>query len=37
VQRDLCPEQFELKREELNAALERARLRAIKFFGQAEK
>jgi len=37
VPRDLCPEQFEPKREELNAALERARLRALEYFKQAEK
>ena len=37
VPRELCPEQFEPKREELNAALERARLRALEYFRQAEK
>lgn len=31
---DLCPEQFEAKREELNAALERARLRAVDYFNR---
>jgi len=35
VPRDLCPEQFETRRQELNAALERARLRALGYFGQA--
>jgi hypothetical protein len=34
VPRDLCPEQFEPRRQELNAALERARLRAIRYFEQ---
>jgi hypothetical protein len=34
VPRDLCPEQFEPRRQELNAALERARLRALDYFGQ---
>ena len=33
---DLCPEQFEPKRQELNAALERARLRALDYFNQAK-
>ena len=37
VPRDLCPEQFEPKRQELNAALERARLRALEYFGQATR
>jgi hypothetical protein len=31
---DLCPEQFEPKRQELNAALERARLCALDYFGK---
>lgn len=35
VPRDLCAERFESKRQELNAALERARLRALDYFGQA--
>ena len=35
VDADLAPEQFEPKRQELNAALERARLRALAHFGQA--
>ena len=35
VPRDLCPEQFEPMRAELNAALERARLRALDYFQQA--
>lgn len=35
VPADLCAEQFEPKREELNAALERARLRALDHFHQA--
>jgi hypothetical protein len=34
VPRDLCPEQFEPRRQELNAALERARQRALDYFGQ---
>ena len=34
VSRDLCPEQFETKRQELNAALERARQRALDYFQQ---
>lgn len=33
---DLCNEQFEPKRQELNAALERARLRALDFFREAK-
>jgi lysophospholipid acyltransferase (LPLAT)-like uncharacterized protein len=37
VPRDLCPEQFEPRREELNAALERARLRALEYFGQVPR
>ncbi len=32
---DLPQEQFEHKREELNAAIERARLRAFAYFGKA--
>jgi len=32
VPRDLCPDQLEPKRQELNAALERARLRALDYF-----
>jgi lysophospholipid acyltransferase (LPLAT)-like uncharacterized protein len=36
VPADLCAEQFEPKREELNAALERARLRALDYFRQAK-
>ena len=36
VPAELCPEQFEPKREELNAALERARLHAINYFGQTK-
>ncbi len=36
VPRDLDPAQFEPKREELNAALERARLRALDYFQQAK-
>ena len=36
VPADLCAEQFEPKREELNAALERARLRALDYFRQAQ-
>jgi len=35
VPADFLPEQFETKREELNAALERARLRALAHFGKA--
>jgi lysophospholipid acyltransferase (LPLAT)-like uncharacterized protein len=34
VPSDLPPEQFETKREELNAAIERARLRALEHFGK---
>jgi hypothetical protein len=37
VPRDLCPEQFESRRQELNAALERARLRALDYFGQVPR
>jgi hypothetical protein len=37
VPRDLCAEQFEGRRQELNAALERARLRALDYFGQAQR
>ncbi len=33
---DLTPQQFEPKREELTAAIERARLRALAYFGKAE-
>jgi len=36
VSADSCPEQFEPRREELNAALERARLRALDYFRQAK-
>jgi lysophospholipid acyltransferase (LPLAT)-like uncharacterized protein len=36
VPADLCPEQFDSSREELNAALERARLRALDYFRQAK-
>jgi lysophospholipid acyltransferase (LPLAT)-like uncharacterized protein len=35
VPSDLPPEEFELKRRELNAAIERARLRALAYFGGA--
>jgi hypothetical protein len=35
VAADLAPEQFEAKREELNAAIERARLNALAHFGKA--
>jgi lysophospholipid acyltransferase (LPLAT)-like uncharacterized protein len=35
VPADLCEEQFEPKRQELNAAMERARLRALDYFKQA--
>ena len=35
VPADLPPEQFETKREELNAAIERARLRALEYFRKA--
>jgi hypothetical protein len=37
VPRDLCTEQFEPRRQELNAALERARLRALDYFGQVPR
>lgn len=37
VPRNLDPDQFEPKRQELNAALERARLRALAYFGQARR
>jgi hypothetical protein len=37
VPRDLCPEQFEPRRQELNAALERARLRALDYVGQVPR
>lgn len=36
VAADLPDEQFEQKREELNAAIERARLRALEHFGKAD-
>ena len=36
VPADLAPDQFELKRQELNAALERARLRALDHFKKAK-
>ena len=36
VSRDLAPEGFEPKREELNAAIERARLRALDYFKKAQ-
>jgi lysophospholipid acyltransferase (LPLAT)-like uncharacterized protein len=36
VPADLCAEQFEPKRQELNAALERARVRALDYFKQAK-
>ena len=36
VPRDLPPEEFEAKRQELDAALERARLRALEHFSQAD-
>ncbi len=36
VPADLCPDQFEPKRQELNAALERARLRSLEYFGKAK-
>jgi hypothetical protein len=36
VPADLPPEQFETKREELNAAIERARLRALEYFKKAK-
>jgi lysophospholipid acyltransferase (LPLAT)-like uncharacterized protein len=32
----LCPDQFEPRREDLNAALERARMRALDYFRQAK-
>jgi lysophospholipid acyltransferase (LPLAT)-like uncharacterized protein len=35
VPADLAPDQLELKRQELNAAIERARIRALEHFGQA--
>jgi lysophospholipid acyltransferase (LPLAT)-like uncharacterized protein len=35
VPSDLAPEEFELKRQKLNAAIERARLRALAYFGRA--
>jgi hypothetical protein len=34
VPHDLAPDEFETKREELNAAIERARLRALAHFGK---
>jgi lysophospholipid acyltransferase (LPLAT)-like uncharacterized protein len=37
VPADLAQEEFEGKREELNAAIERARLRALDYFGKATK
>jgi hypothetical protein len=37
VAEDLPPEQYEAKRQELNDALERARLRALKHFGKAAR
>ena len=37
VSRDPCPDQFEPKRQELNAALERARHRALAYFQQDAK
>jgi len=37
VPADLAEGQFEQRREELNAAIERARLRALAYFGQAAK
>jgi hypothetical protein len=36
VPTDLAQEEFEPKREELNAAIERARLRALEYFGKAK-
>jgi lysophospholipid acyltransferase (LPLAT)-like uncharacterized protein len=36
VPRDLRAEDFEAKREELNAAIERARLRALAHFGKTD-
>ena len=35
VPADLAPEEFEPKRQELNAAIERARLRALDYFKKA--
>ena len=37
VPADLAPDQFESKREELNAAIERARVRALAHFGKSAK
>jgi hypothetical protein len=37
VPADLVSDQFELKRQELNAALERARLRALDYFKKANE
>lgn len=37
VPADLAPDQFESKREELNAAIERARFRALAHFGKSAK
>ena len=37
VPADLAPDQFETKREELNAAIERARFRALAHFGKSAK
>jgi len=37
VPADLAPDQFETKREELNAAIERARFRALEHFGKSAK
>jgi len=36
VPADLAESQFEQKREELNAAIERARLRALAHFGKSD-
>jgi lysophospholipid acyltransferase (LPLAT)-like uncharacterized protein len=36
VPADLCAEQFEPKRRELNDGMERARLRALEYFKQAK-
>jgi hypothetical protein len=36
VPADLAAEEFEPKREELNAAIERARVRALEYFGKAD-
>lgn len=36
VPKDLAAEEFEPKREELNAAIERARVRALEYFGKAD-